>query len=65
MRDSGNARANVMARELGYQDAETLKADWIDGPGSRWDLYLDKTTRRMWLRLNQNGQWQPTDLYAG
>jgi len=54
-----------MARELGYQDAETLKADWIDGPGSRWDLYLDKTTRRMWLRLNQNGQWQPTDLYAG
>jgi len=55
-------RANEVAQDLGYDDAETLKREFNCQPIARWDLYVDTETRQLWLGTKDKTAWVATGL---
>jgi hypothetical protein len=58
-------RANKVAQDVGYDGAEDLKKEFVGKKdGSRWDMFIDRATREIWLGTKDQGTWVPTGLFS-
>ena len=57
-----NKTANEWARKVGYDDAETLKKDFVND-GVKFNMLKDKDTGEIVLEAIRSGVKVPTGLY--
>lgn len=60
----GNARADKIAKALGYSSAEQLKGEYVAyGAVSKYDMKYDVRTKEIVLENHQTGETVHTNLY--
>ena len=58
-----NKQANEWAKDVGYNGAEELKADFVGKDGSKFNIYTDRSTGEIILKSIKNGVEIPTNLF--
>lgn len=57
-----NARADRIAKALGYKSAEELKGEYVVYV-AQWDMKYDVKTKEIVLENHNTGDTEPTGLY--
>lgn len=57
-----NARADDIAKKLGFSSAEQLKGEYVSMV-SRWDMKYDIRTKEIVLENHDTGEIEPTGLF--
>lgn len=58
----GNARADKIAKALGFNSAEQLKGEYVHEV-AKWDMKYDVKTQEIVLENHNTGETEPTGLY--